>query len=113
MRRGRDEPASEVHGPARQAMMQGFAVWRAGRPAPCPAPIRRPRRSFLDWLTGRRPADPFQMDDARVQALVAELRETHPRFELDETLPAPKGLYLSSDEAIAPPPATAPRARRG
>ena len=114
MRRSRDEPPAESHAPARDAVMKGFAVWRAGRASPVPSPLRRPRRSLWAILTGRRPPDPYLLDDARLQAVIAEVREAHPRFELDETWPAPKGLVLSHDYAEAAedaPPVQ--RARRG
>jgi len=85
MRRSRDEPSADGHAPTREAVMQGFAVWRAARPAPPQSPLLWPRRSLLAILTRRRPPDPFRLDDARIEALAAELRQTHPRFEIDET----------------------------
>jgi len=101
MRRSRDEPPSDSHAPTREEMMKGFAVWRAGQATPVQSPLRRPRRSLWAIITGRRPADPYVMDDARVQAVIAEVRDTHPRFELDDALPAPKVLTLSDDDDAA------------
>ena len=114
MRRSRDEPPAESHAPARDAVMKGFAVWRAGRSTPVPSPLRRPRRSRWAILTGRRPPDPYVRDDARVQAVIADVRDAHPRFELDETWPAPKVLTLSDDDdAAAEDAPPVQRARRG
>ena len=86
MRRRRDEPPADSHAPSRDSVMNGFAVWRAGRASPAPSPLRRPARSLWAILTGRRPPNPFVLDEARLQAVISEVRETHPRFEIDETI---------------------------
>ena len=43
MRRSRDEPPAESHAPTRDEVMKGFAVWRAGRSAASPSPVKPPR----------------------------------------------------------------------
>lgn len=86
MRRSRDEPPADSHAPSREEVIQGFAVWRAGRSSPAPSPLRRPRRSLWAILTRRRTPNPYGLDEARLEAIVSELRETHPRFEIAETV---------------------------
>lgn len=101
MRRSRDEPPAESHAPTRDEVMKGFAVWRAGRSAASPSPVKPPRRTLWAILTGRRPPNPFRLEETQVMRIVADLRAEHPRFELDVAADEPAAPALA--ETAAPP----------